>query len=121
MNLDLTENFSTHHRLNLVILAKCRQVDWVFAMYRVIELVCVRLMKPWQLEPWFAKQEAKWHADGGKDISNPEIPVGYVQEHGVLLAGANPGLTFRPSGMVPVEPQLDPFKPDDEAWAEDSG
>ena len=116
VNLDLTKNFSTHHHLNPIILAKYRKVDWVFAMYRGIELVCVHLMKPWQLEPWFAKQEAKWHADGGKDINNPKIPVGYVLEHGLLLSGANPGLTFRPSGMVPVEPQLDPFKADNEAF-----
>jgi hypothetical protein len=115
VNLDLTKNFSTHHHLNPVILAKYRQVDWVFAMYRGIELVCVHLMKPWQLEPWFAKQEAKWYADGGRDINNPKIPVGYVLEHGELLAGRDPDLRYRPSGMMPVRPQLDPFVPDDES------
>lgn len=36
VNLDLTKNFSTHHHLNPVILAKYRQVDWIFAMYREI-------------------------------------------------------------------------------------
>lgn len=114
VNLDLTKSFSTHHHLNPVILAKYRQVDWVFAMYRGIELACVHLMKPWQLEPLFARWEAKWHADGGKDINNPKIPAGYVLERGELLSGVNPALNFRPSGIVPVQPQLDPFKPDDE-------
>ncbi len=114
VNLDLTTSFSTHHHLNPVILAKYRQVDWVFAMYRGIELVCVHLMKPWQLEPLFARWEAKWHADGGKDINNPKIPAGYVLGHGELLSGAIPALNYRPSGIVPARPQLDPFRPDDE-------
>lgn len=104
VNIDLTKNFSTHHHLNPVILAKYRQVDWIFAIYRGIELACVYLLKPWQLEPWFAMQEAKWHADGGKDINNPKIPTGYVCEHGTLLHGTPLGIIFRPSKMKPIEP-----------------
>jgi hypothetical protein len=116
VNLDLTKSFSTHHHLNPVILSKYRQVDWVFAMYNGIKLACVHLMKPWQLEPLFKRWEAKWHADGGKDINNPKIPAGYVLEHGELLSGQVPALNYRPSGMVPVPPQLDPFKPDDDKF-----
>jgi Restriction endonuclease PvuII len=104
VNIDLTKNFSTHHHLNPVILAKYRQVDWIFAIYRGIELACVYLLKPWQLEPWFAMQEAKWHADGGKDINNPKIPTGYVCEHGTLLHGTPPNIIFRPSKMRPIDP-----------------
>ncbi|WP_430635069.1 hypothetical protein [Sphingomonas hankookensis] len=114
VNLDLTKNFSTHHHLNPVILAKYRQVDWVFALYRGIELIAVYRMKPWQLEPWFAKQESKWHSDGGRDINNPKIPVGYVLEHGQLLAGCDPEIRFRASKMVPVMPVLDPFRADND-------
>lgn len=114
VNLDLTKSFSTHHHLNPVILGKYRKVDWVFAVYRGIELACVHLLKPWQLEPLFTRWEHKWHGDGGKDINNPKIPVGYVFEHGELLHGAVPPLRYRPSGLVPVRPTLDPFKPDDE-------
>ncbi len=113
VNLDLTKNFSTHHHLNPIILAKYRKVDWVFAMYRGIELISVYSMKPWQLEPWFLKQELKWHADGGKDINNPKIPVGYVLEHGRLVSGCDPDIKFRPSKMVPIAPMRDPFQPDD--------
>lgn len=115
VNLALTKSFSTHHHLNPVILSKYRQVDWVFAMYRGIELACVHIMRPWQLEPLFERWEAKWHADGGKDINNPKIPAGYVLEHGELLSGLIPNLRYRPSGLVPVPPPLDPFKADDEA------
>lgn len=111
INLDLTKSFSTHHHLNPAILAKYRRVDWVFAMYRGIELVCVHLLKPWQLEPWFAKQEAKWHAAGGKDINNPKIPVGYVLEHGILLSGVDPGVTYRQVGLAPIQPHLNRLEP----------
>lgn len=116
VNLDLTKSFSTHHHLNPTILAKYRQVDWIFAMYRGIELLCVYLMKPEQLEPLFARWEAKWHKEGGKDINNPKIPAGYVLKHGELLSGQEPHLRHRPRVIVPIQPQLqlDPFKPDDE-------
>jgi len=113
VNLDLTKSFSTHHHLNPIILAKYRQVDWVFAMYRGIELACVHLLKPWQLEPLFQRWEKKWHSDGGKDINNPKIPAGYVLEHGKLLSGTIPNITYRPSGLFPTPPPLDPFKPDE--------
>ena len=37
------------------------------------------------MEPFYAKWEAKWHDDGGKDINNPKIPFKYVLEHGELM------------------------------------
>ena len=51
------------------------------------------LLEPADLEFFFIKWEQKWHADGGKDINNPKIPVGYVMEHGKLLHGEPPAFS----------------------------
>jgi hypothetical protein len=65
--------------------SKYRQVDWVFAVYRGIELVSIYRLAPADLEPFYQKWEAKWHAEGGKDINNPKIPLSFVMEHGELI------------------------------------
>ena len=80
LNALLTSGFSTHHHMNPVIIAKYRLVDWIFAVYQGIELREIYLLKPAQLEPFYFKWEQKWHADGGRDINNPKIPLKYVQE-----------------------------------------
>ena len=113
VNVLKQRQFTTHHHLNPGIIAKYRQVPWIFAAYEAIEIVAVYRVEPADLELFFSRWETKWHADGGKDINNPKIPVGYVLEHGELLAGQDPQLTFRPSGMIPIRPQLDPFEADD--------
>lgn len=112
VNLDLTKSFSTHHHLNPTILAKYRQVGWVFAMYHGIELACIHTMEPAQLEPILARWEKKWHDDGGKDINNPKIPVGFVIENGTLVHGKVPDVRFRPSKPL-TEPPIDPFEAED--------
>jgi hypothetical protein len=111
VNLDLTKSFSTHHHLNPVILAKYRQVGWVFAIYRGIELACIHTMEPAQLEPLFTHWEEKWHRDGGKDINNPKIPVVFVVQNGTLVFGAVPEIKTRPRK---VKPRVDDmFEADD--------
>ena len=85
VNTLLTQSFSTHHHMNPTILAKYRQVDWVFAIYKGIELQAIYQMKPAGLEPYFSKWETKWHESGGKDINNPKIPVKFVVERGELV------------------------------------
>jgi hypothetical protein len=85
VNIELTKGVSTHHHMNPVIIAKYRQVDWIFAIYRHIELQCVYKLTPDDLEPYFEKWEAKWHADGGKDINNPKIPIKFVMQVGKLV------------------------------------
>lgn len=112
VNLDLTKSFSTHHHLNPTILAKYRDVGWVFAIYRGIELVCIHSMEPKQLEPLFTRWEEKWHNDGGKDINNPKIPVGFVIEHGTLVYGTVPEIRTRRSSAVVTKPPIDPFEAD---------
>lgn len=85
VNIALTKSFSTHHHLNPVIIEKYRQVDWIFAVYRDIEILEIYHLTPTDLEPYYSKWEAKWHASGGKDINNPKIPLKYVREVGRLI------------------------------------
>ena len=93
VNIALTSSFSTHHHLNPTILAKYRQVEWYFAVYRNIHLLEIYHMTPDMLEPLFRKWETKWHSAGGKDINNPKIPVSLVKRDGTLVwpPKASPG------------------------------
>ena len=92
INLELAKGFSTHHHMNPSIIAKYRNVPWIFAFYRDITLESVYVVDPSEMEYWYSKWEEKWHADGGKDINNPKIPIKYVVEHGVLRYGIPPDL-----------------------------
>lgn len=85
VNIELTHGFSTHHHMNPTIIAKYRQVPWIFAIYRNITLIAVYLLQPADLEVYYDRWEKKWHADGDRDINNPKIPVKYVEEVGKLL------------------------------------
>lgn len=89
VNLLLTKSFSTHHHLNPVILAKYRQVDWVFGVYESIELKTIYVVKPTDLEVYFTAWETKWNANK-KDLNNPKIPVKYVIEKGICIYGQKP-------------------------------
>lgn len=85
VNISLTKSFSTHHHMNPVIIKKYRLVDWIFAVYESIELKAIYLLKPKDLEIFYGKWESKWHADGGKDINNPKIPLSYVIRTGQVI------------------------------------
>jgi len=85
VNRLLTKSFSTHHHMNPTIIAKYRQVDWIFAVYEAIELKELYLMTPDQMESYYQRWEEKWHSDGGKDINNPKIPLSHVQVIGKQL------------------------------------
>jgi len=85
VNIYKTKSFSTHHHMNPVIIEKYRRVDWIFAVYKGIEIQEIYRLTPQDLEFYYKKWETKWHDDGGKDINNPKIPLKYVQEHGQLL------------------------------------
>lgn len=89
VNIALTKSFSTHHHINPRIIAKYRQVDWIFAIYSEINLVSIYKLTPHDLECFYIKWSDKWHESGGKDINNPKIPVKYVMQHGELLYSAN--------------------------------
>lgn len=89
VNIELTRSFSTHHHMNPTIIAKYRQVPWIFAIYSHITLQAVYLMQPKDLEYYYSQWESKWHSNG-RDINNPKIPVKYVMKHGQLLSGQPP-------------------------------
>jgi hypothetical protein len=85
VNLDLQHSFTTHHHMNPTIIEKYRKVDWYFAPFKGIELQAIFRVKPDKMEPYYSKWEDKWHADGGKDINNPKIPIKYVMENGEVV------------------------------------
>ena len=89
VNISLTKSFSTHHHINPGIIAKYRQVGWIFAVYEGIRLKAVYRLTPDDLEPYYEKWETKWHADGQKDINNPKIPLTYVETHGQIVYEAD--------------------------------
>ena len=75
--------FTTHHHLNPKIIAKYRQVAWLFALYSGIELEAVYLLTPVDLEPCYVKWLAEYEVKGA--LNNPKIKLSFVQEHGVLI------------------------------------
>jgi Restriction endonuclease PvuII len=85
VNIALTKSFSTHHHINPRIIEKYRQVDWIFAVYRGINLLSIYKLTPLALEYYYTQWEEKWHSKGGKDINNPKVPLKYVMKHGELL------------------------------------
>jgi hypothetical protein len=85
VNIQLTRSFSTHHHMNPTIIRKYRRVPWIFAVYDGIELLAIYHLSPEQLESFYARWESKWHADGGKDINNPKIPLRFVEAQGRRL------------------------------------
>ena len=85
VNIQLTQSFSTHHHMNPRIIEKYRRVNWIFTIYRGIEIESIFLLTPQDLEPFLTRWDDKWHKDGGKDINNPKIPIKYVVEKGKLL------------------------------------
>ncbi|MFQ5733095.1 MAG: helix-turn-helix domain-containing protein [Planctomycetaceae bacterium] len=85
VNIRKTKSFSTHHHMNPTIIAKFRKVDWIFAVYDGIELLEIWQLGPTDIEPFYQKWERKWHADGGKDINNPKIPLSFVRKHGDMI------------------------------------
>lgn len=87
VNIKLTRSFSTHHHMNPTIIEKYRKVDWIFGIYKNIDLISVFHLTPEKMEPFYKKWDEKWYADGGKDINNPKIPLKYVMEVGDLLWG----------------------------------
>jgi hypothetical protein len=102
VNVLLTKSFSTHHHMNPVIIAKYRKVAWYFATYEGIELQAVYFMESEKLEPFYKKWEEKWHADGGKDINNPKIPLSFVQKTAVKVYSAE-------VPKIPIIPLETPF------------
>ena len=94
VNLELQNQFTTHHHMNPTIIAKYRKVDWFFAPFMGIELQAIFRMKPADMEVFYSKWETKWHADGGKDINNPKIPLSHIMKLGEVVWLPNEVKTF---------------------------
>ena len=60
VNILKTKSFSTHHHMNPTIISKYRQVDWIFAVYKGIELKEIYHLKPSDIEPYYRK----WSSSG---------------------------------------------------------
>ncbi|HCM1865277.1 TPA: restriction endonuclease [Salmonella enterica subsp. houtenae serovar 43:z4,z32:-] len=85
VNIELQHQFTTHHHMNPVIIAKYRKVDWYFAAFKNIELQVIYKLTPDKMEPFYQKWENKWYNDGGKDINNPKISLKYVMDNGEVV------------------------------------
>lgn len=94
VNINLTQSFSTHHHMNPTIISKYRRVNWIFAVYKGIELIEIYKLSPKNLEHYYQRWEKKWETDGNKDINNPKIPIKYVREHGKLIYKMENGELF---------------------------
>ena len=102
LNFQNGGGFTTHHHLNRDILAKYRQVEWIFAAYDGIEIRSVWLLTPAQMEPWFQKWEAM--LETRNHINNPKISRAYVAVHGKVLYTI-------PGALEATKPVRNPRKP----------
>lgn len=84
VNIWLTSSFSTNHHINVPIIQKYRQVQWVFAIYEGIEMRRAYAITPDKLEPYFTAWEAKWR-ENEKDINNPKIPLNFIMDKGEIV------------------------------------
>lgn len=80
-----THNFTTHHHMNPIIIAKYRKVSWIFSTYEAIELKNIWLLTPAEMEPCYQLWEAQLRARNMDHLNNPKIPLRYVATHGRLL------------------------------------
>ncbi|GBR38867.1 hypothetical protein AA101099_1408 [Neoasaia chiangmaiensis NBRC 101099] len=84
VNIHLTAGFSTNHHVNIPIIEKYRQAQWVFAVYEGIEMRRAFAVATEKLEAHFSKWE-KQRTETGKDINNPKIPLNFVCNNGETL------------------------------------
>lgn len=93
VNILRTTNFTTHHHLNHIIIAKYRQVPWIFTTYEGIELKEIYLVSPDGMEECYKAWETKLGNESISHINNPKISLSYVRRNGKLLyATATEGL-----------------------------
>lgn len=81
--LGRSRGVTTHHHLNLGILAKYRAVHaWYIALYGGIVLQTIYRLSPQELEPVFAVWEQRLTANGNVPLNNPKIPMAFILRHG---------------------------------------
>lgn len=87
VSLGKSRGVTTHHHLNLVILAKYRAVHaWYIALYEGIILQEIFRLTPAELEPVFQVWAGRIIAGGpGASLNNPKIPIRFVRENGTRV------------------------------------
>lgn len=85
INKLLSRSVTTHHHLNLDILAKYRAVKaWYFAIYEGIVLQAIYKVASSSLESKFSYWESRI-LGGMESINNPKIPLGLIEKEGELV------------------------------------
>jgi hypothetical protein len=85
VNVKLTKSFSTHHHLNHDIIAKYRQVPWIFAVYEDIEIRKIYCVEKQTMEIWYTKWELALSRNGNSPLNNPKVPLSFVESKGVMI------------------------------------
>lgn len=102
LNFKKKGGWTTHHHLNPAIIAKYRQVHWIFAAYEGIELRAIWRLSPQQMEPMYEAWEKKLSGLGpGAHINNPKVPRAFVLGSGTPIWTADSALEFgAPKGSL---------------------
>ena len=91
INKFLSKSVTTHHHLNLDILAKYRAVKaWYVAVYEGIVLKAIYKVAPATLEPKFKYWESRI-LGGLESINNPKIPLRLIETEGERVYPKNNG------------------------------
>lgn len=99
INLETSASgFSTNHHTTHDIIAKYRQVPWVFSIYRGIHLIEMYVMTPEMLEPKYQHWEKQLQTV--PHLNNPKIPIKYVQEHGIQVYPIDPDAPIDPDRII---------------------
>ena len=86
VSLGASRGVTTHHHLNLGILAKYRRVRaWYVSLYHNIDLIEIFRLTPEDLKPVFDVWEAPLLASGNTPLNNPKIPIAFVRQHGTRV------------------------------------
>lgn len=85
VNITKTTNFTTHHHLNHIIIAKYRTVPWIFSTYENILLKDIYILTSNDMEEKYREWERKLQNEGISHINNPKIPLSFVMSRGRCL------------------------------------
>jgi len=86
VSLGASRGVTTHHHLNLGILAKYRSVRaWYVSLYQNISLIEIYRLTPDELAPIFDSWEARLVASGDVPLNNPKIPIAFIRQRGTLV------------------------------------
>lgn len=86
VSLGKSRGITTHHHLNLGILAKYRAVHaWYIALYGGIILQEIYRLTPDELEPVFSGWERRLNESGNQPLNNPKIPISFVRLNGTRV------------------------------------